>query len=301
MFFCNIAEEFLARLREKERRLMDVSMNSIALVKYRGNIKRALEQGLVHIGGFGELASPVLIKPNICTINDGTGYSVTRVETVEALIELLLETDKRLSIRIVESDSESKFAKEAFQKFGYTQLCADMEDSGFDVGTVNLSNTPLMKLSFQGDYFENPELPEVIINAGYFISVAIPKTHYLAFLTGVLKNLFGTLPRKNQAFYHSRIDEVIVDLARIIRPNLSIVDARVGVEGWNGPKTRQLGAFIMGHGAVSVDSTMARIMGFEPEQVPHIMSAYDYDMGTINPIVSGESIDSFRIKFASPR
>ena len=122
-------------------------MNSVALVNYRGNIKQSLENGLNHIGGFGVLRSPVLIKPNICTINDGTGYSCTHVETIEALIELLLETDQSLSIRIIESDSQSKSALEAFQKFGYTELCKDLRKSGFDVSTVDLSNSNLTKLA----------------------------------------------------------------------------------------------------------------------------------------------------------
>jgi uncharacterized protein (DUF362 family) len=272
-------------------------VNTVALVKYKGSVSKALEGGLAQIGGFGNLEPPVLVKPNICTISDGTGYSVTRIETVRALIDLLLKTDERLSVKIIESDSQSKFAEESFQKFGYTQLCDDMQDSGYDVSTVDLSRAPLIELQFLGDYFNNPKLPEVVLNAGYFISVAIPKTHYLSFVTGVLKNLFGILPRKDQAFYHSKINEVIVDLARIIKPNLNIVDARVGVEGWNGPKTRKLDAFIVGREAVSVDSTMARIMGFEPEQIRHIMETYDYDLGTINPKIIGESIESMAVKF----
>ena len=280
---------------------MEPSMSSVALVKCKDNVKQALEQGISRIGGFGALKSPVVIKPNICTISDGTGYSVTRIETVRALVELLLETDESLSIKIIESDSQSKFAEESFRKFGYTKLCENMQVAGFDVDTVDLSKAPSMELQFVGDYFENPELPEIVLSAGYFISVAIPKTHYLSFITGVLKNLFGILPRKDQAFYHSRINEVIVDLARIIRPNLNIVDARVGVEGWNGPKTKRIDAFIIGHGAVSVDSTMARVMGFEPEQIRHIMDTNDYDLGTIHPIVLGESVNTLAVRFRAPK
>jgi uncharacterized protein (DUF362 family) len=272
-------------------------VNTVALVRYKDSILESLQEGLEHIGGFGALESPILIKPNICTINDGTGYSVTRVETVSALIDLLLKTDEKLSIKLIESDSQSKFAEESFQKFGYSQLCENRRNSGFDVSTVDLSKAKLKELRFQGDYFENPQLPDILLDAGYFISVAISKTHYLSFVTGVLKNLFGVLPRKDQAFYHSKINEVIVDLARIIRPNLNIVDARVGIEGWNGPKTRKLDAFIIGHGAVSVDSTMARIMGFKPEQTRHIIDTADYDLGTTNPTVLGESIESIAVKF----
>jgi uncharacterized protein (DUF362 family) len=280
---------------------MDSSLDMVALVRHKDTIKQSIDEGLSRIGGFGVLKSPVLIKPNICTMSDGTGYSVTRVETIEALVELLLNADKKLSIRIIESDSESKFADDAFQKFGYTQLCNDMQELGFDVDTVNLSKTPLSELTFNGNYFENPRLPDIVLNKGYFISVAIPKTHYLSFVTGVLKNLFGILPRKNQSFYHSRIDDVIVDLARIIRPDLNIVDARIGIEGWNGPKTRKLDAFIVGHGAVSVDSTMVQIMDFEPEKIRHIMNSCPYDLGTPNPEVLGESIGSITVKFKPPK
>ena len=272
-------------------------MKTIALVKYKDSVSQTLREGLELIGGFGALESPILVKPNICTINDGTGYSCTRIETVNALIELLLETDEKLSIKIIESDSQSKFAEEAFQKFGYSKFCDDMQSSGYDVTTVDLSKASLISLSFLGDYFENPELPEILFSAGYFVSVAIPKTHYLSFVTGVLKNLFGVLPRKDQSFYHPKINEVIVDLARIIRPNLNIVDARVSVEGWNGPKTRKLDAFIVGRGAVSVDSTMARIMGFKPEQVRHVVESNDYDLGSMTPTVMGESIEEIAVKF----
>jgi uncharacterized protein (DUF362 family) len=280
---------------------MESLLNSVALVKHKDNISKTLEEGLTYIGGFGDLASPVLIKPNICTMSDNTGYSVTRVETVKALVGLLLETDEKLSIRIIESDSESKDAESAFQKFGYTKLCEEMQGAGFDVRTVDLSRAPLMELQFIGDYFRYPELPEIVLSAGYFISLAIPKTHYLSFITGALKNLFGILPRKDQAFYHSKIDEVIADLSRIIRPTLSIIDARVGIEGWNGPKTRRLDAFILGHGAVSVDATMARIMGFEPEQIRHIMNSYVYGLGTIDPSIHGESIESIAVRFKPPK
>lgn len=276
-------------------------MNSVALVKHKQIFKETLEEGIDDLGGFGDLISPVIIKPNICTINDDTGFSVTNVEVVKALAEIILEQDENISIKIIESDSQSKFVEEAFEKFGYKQLCKEMQKAGFDVAPLNLSKSPLVQIEFIGDYFENPELPDVIVEEGYFISVAIAKTHYLSFITGVLKNLFGILPRKDQAFYHPKINEVIVDLARIIRPSFNIVDARVGVEGWNGPKTRRLDAFILGRGAVSVDATMARIMGFKPEQIRHIMNSYNYNLGPINPTVVGESIESVAVEFNPPK
>ncbi len=239
--------------------LRKLNLDSAVLIKYKQNIRSTLKEGLGHLGGFGDLKSPVLIKPNICTIKDGTGHSVTDIEVVRVIIDLLLETDSKLSIKIIESDSQSKNAEEAFAKFGYTKYCEDKQKNGFDVTTVDLSRLPLTKISFDGEYFKNPELPDILTRPHYFISVAVAKTHGLSYITGVLKNLFGVLPRKDMSFYHPKIHEIITDLARILRPELNIVDARVGVEDWNGPITHRIEAFILGRQPVSVDATMTRI------------------------------------------
>jgi uncharacterized protein (DUF362 family) len=275
-------------------------LDSVALVKYKENIRSTLEEGLGHIGGFGDLKSPVLIKPNICTIKDGTGHSITDIEVVKSIIDLLLETDAKLSIKIIESDSQSKNAEEAFVKFGYTKFCEGQQDSGFDVTTVDLTSVPITKISFDGEYFKDPELPDILTSPHYFISVAVAKTHELSYITGVLKNLFGVLPRKDMSFYHKQIHEIITDLARIITPELNIVDARVGVEDWNGPITHNIGAFILGRQPVSVDATMTRIFELDPLDVKHLVKSSKHDLGALDSIVVGESIEELSMKFNLP-
>ncbi|MHA2428392.1 MAG: DUF362 domain-containing protein [Candidatus Hermodarchaeia archaeon] len=276
-------------------------MDSVALVKATQDFEKSLGDGLKLIGGFGTLQSPVVIKPNICTISDGTGYSVTSVKVVEAVVNLLLRENPSLAIRIVESDSQSKWVNEAFDKFGYSALAEERLRQNFDVACVNLSESPTELVSFEGDYFTNPELPAVLVRPGYVISVAQAKTHYLTFITGALKNLFGFLPRKDQGFYHKRINEVIVDLAQLVPPSLSVIDARVGVEGWNGPKTRQLDTFIIGRKAASIDATMLRVMGFDPENIRHVVEASRHNQGSLNPKILGEPLESVRIQFRAPK
>jgi uncharacterized protein (DUF362 family) len=275
-------------------------VDSVALVKYEGDIGKALEEGIELLGGFGTLKSPFIIKPNICTGVDKTGFAVTNVGVVEALVDLVLEEDRNLSIKIVESDSESKFADAAFEKFGYTSLEQKLRIAGFDVSAVNLSRSLTVPVKLDGLYFKDPELPTVITGSKYFVSMAVAKTHYLTFVTGTLKNLFGLLPRKDQSFYHAYINDVIVDLNRLVRPDLCIVDARVGLEGWEGPKRRRLDTFIIGRKPVSVDATMARIMGFNPEKIRHLVKAEKCGLGTVNPEVLGRSLKSTTVKFRSP-
>ena len=275
-------------------------MDCVALVKYKGNLVETLKEAIELSGGFGALKSPFIIKPNICTNWDRTGVAVTNVEIVEALIKRVLQNDERLSIKIVESNSESKFADEAFENFGYKRLEDRFRSLGFDVSLVNLSRSPTVSVKLDGLYFKNPKLPKVLTEPRYFVSMAVAKTHRLTFITGTLKNLFGLLPRKNQSFYHPYINNVIVDLNRLVRPDLCVVDARVGLEGWAGPRMRHINTLIVGRNPVSVDATMARVMGFEPERIHHLVEAKEYDLGTLNPKILGESIESTTVKFKSP-
>ena len=275
-------------------------MEPVALIQHQGDIRKSLEQGLNFIDGLHGLKSPVIIKPNICTGEEKSGFANTNVKVVEALITLVLEKDSTVSIKIVESDSGAKFADDAFRTFGYTDLEERMKRLGFDVSLVNLSRSPTAPVQLDGLYFKDPELPTIITEPSFFVSLAVAKTHGLAFITGTLKNLFGLLPRKDQFVYHPHINEIIVDLNRVVRSDLCIVDARVGIEGWAGPRKRHLDAFIVGKNTVSVDSTMARVMGFDPCMIRQLLVAEKVGLGSLHPKVLGVSVESIRVQFNPP-
>ena len=274
--------------------------DSVALVKHKGDLEETLEKAIDIIGGFGQLRSPVIIKPNICADYDRTGFAVTDVNVVELLIRLILKEDRELSVKIVESDSGSKWADEAFEIFGYQSLEEKMKNLGFDISLINLSHSPTSLIKLDGLYFKELELPRIILGSKYFISLAVAKTHGLSFITGALKNLFGLVPRKDHHIYHPSIHEVIVDLTKVIKPDLCIIDARVGLETWMGPTKRRLDTFIVGKNPVSVDSTMARAMGFEPRKIQHLVEAEKIGLGSLNPEVRGIELESIEVQFNPP-
>jgi len=100
--------------------------------------------------------------------------------------------------------------------------------------------------------------------------------------------------------YHPYINKVIVDLNRMITPDLCIVDARVGLEGWAGPRMRRLDVFIIGWNPVAVDSTMARVMGFNPEKIRQLLEAEQMGLGSLHPKVLGASVESVKVQFNLP-
>jgi uncharacterized protein (DUF362 family) len=275
-------------------------VDSVALVRCEGHPEVALREAGRLIGGLEFPESWLTIKPNICAGVDETGAANTRVDMVESLITLILEENRHLSIRIVEADSMSKFADEAFTRFGYRDLVSRLSDKGFDVSLVNLSKSPLSQVRLKGLYFQDPELPTELTEPGSFVSVAVPKTHDLTMVTGTLKNFFGLLPRKDKVHYHPRINEVIVDMNRLVKSDLCLVDARIGQEGVIKGRTRAVNALILGRKPVSVDATMARVMGFRPEKIRHIVEAEKYDLGTLYPEVLGERVESVKVEFKMP-
>jgi len=277
-----------------------VIVDSVALVKCEGHPEAALREAVALIGGFKFSKSQLTIKPNICAGVDETGVANTKVDMIESLITLILEENEHLSIRIVEADSMSKFADEAFAEFGYRDLADRLREKGFDVSLVNLSHSTLGQVRLEGLYFQDPQLPIELTEPGSFVSVAVPKTHELTLVTGVLKNFFGLLPRKDKIHYHSHINEVIVDINRLVKSDLCLVDARVGLEGVIKGRTRAVNALILGRRPVSVDATMARVMGFQPERIWHLVEAEKHGLGTLHPEVLGERVESTKVKFKSP-
>ncbi|MBT5641727.1 DUF362 domain-containing protein, partial [Candidatus Bathyarchaeota archaeon] len=131
--------------------------------------------------------------------------------------------------------------------------------------------------------------------------VALAKTHSLTMITGALKNLFGFLPRKDQVFYHPNIHEVIQDLNNMFRSSLCLIDGRMGLEGVISGNPKSLGCLILGRNPVSVDAVMARVMGFDPEKIRHIVEAGIIGLGSLNPEVIGNKVEDCRVEFKTPK
>jgi uncharacterized protein (DUF362 family) len=243
----------------------------------------------------------LILKPNLCTGNDHTGYANVKVAVVEALVDRFLEVDRDIEIRIVESDSMSKYADKAFERYGYRAYVDKLRDRGVNVSLVNLSSSPLTQFDYDGYYFKQPELPSPLVGARGFVSVALAKTHSLTWITGTLKNLFGLLPRKDQNFYHPDIHEVILDLNRMFRSGLCLIDGRMGLEGVISGNPREVGCIILGKKPVSVDATMARMMGLDPKRIRHIVEAAGHGLGSLDPVVVGDNPDSHVVEFKSPK
>jgi len=222
------------------------------------------------------------------------------VQFMRALLDEILGKGY-FPIRIVESNSTGKCIDKAFDDLGYSQLAEEYRARGHDVSLVNLSTEPTKTVPFNGLYFKEVKFPKILLGQRFFISVAKAKSHDMTHVTGAMKNLFGCLPEKDKAMYHRFIDKVIVDLNAIIKPDLNIVDARVGMEGVYTGKLIRLGVLLCGRNSLCVDATLAKVMGFDPLKIKHIALAERQGLGMIHPKVIGEQVESVATKFQKPK
>ena len=129
-------------------------------------------------------------------------------------------------------------------------------------------------------------------------------------ITCAMKNAFGGLLTKRRHFSHQFMSEVLVDLLIIqkqIHPSImAIVDGTVCGDG-AGPRTmipRIKNYLIAGYDQVAVDTVVAKMLGFNPLQLPAIKMAHDEGLGCgdFNQIeMVGEDVSNINWNFKVKR
>ena len=269
--------------------------SKVSIVKVEGaGIPRTLDRAIGLLGGYDVQGEDhILIKPNLCDLISSQAGVTTDPTVVAGLIDYLRkEANPRISI--IESNHWSADAETGFKYLGYYDLA---EEKG--VETVNLSKLPRrrVKIPFPSFYNEIP-IPEIFFEATRFVSVAKLKTHYMEGITGVLKNQFGCLPGRRKATYHPFLSEVIAALNLIIRPDLSIIDGIVAMEGL-GPTAgdpKRLGIILASFDPVAVDSVAAQIAGLSPAGVPHLSRSREVGIGkyAVDSEILGDGLEDLR-------
>jgi len=245
--------------------------HEVACVKASDNIEETLWKAIDLMGGFKPTeGSNIVIKPNLCASHKGLGVT-TDLEVIKALVRYIRGIVKNCEITIVEGDSDSS-ATVAFQKLGYTKWA---KNEG--VKLQNISEDRVVKLVLpHGKRLRTLMVPETLLFMDYFISVACLKRHAAERLTGLWKNQYGCIPEKNARLdLHPFMSEVLFDLNSVYRADLSIIDARFGLEG-SGPvegTPKPVGLLICSKNPLSADVFAFGLVEGKANRVPSIRYA----------------------------
>ncbi len=247
--------------------------NRVGIVSCRGygheELDVAVRRAVGLVGGMGDKITPgskVLVKPNMLAPKSPEAAVTTHPEVVRTVVRMVKECGA-LPI-IGDSHAIGGFNKAAALT-GFAQVARDE-----DVPLVELSVA--VKVRGSGT-FRQFEIAREVVEADHVINLPKAKTHGQMLLTLAVKNLFGCVPgrRKVQWHFKSGVDRnafatMLVELRGIIRPELNIVDAVVGMEG-NGPGSgtpREIGYIVAGADAICVDMALSEMLGVPAEKLP---------------------------------
>ncbi|MEM2999693.1 MAG: DUF362 domain-containing protein [Candidatus Bathyarchaeia archaeon] len=206
----------------------------------------------------------IFIKPNLSHPAYVPGV-VTNPTLAYELVSLLRNQAKEVIVG--ESDGFNYSCRMAFKKTG---MEAAVEKAGGRV--INLSEDKIVKVKLGGNRLKALFLPKTVLDADAIVDLALMKTHEWAMYSGAIKNLFGCVPSNKRIYLHPYINEVFYQLYRILHPQLTIMDARVAIEG-NGPTKGtpvKMGLMLTSNCALAIDLVAAKIMGLDIEEVDYL-------------------------------
>ena len=216
----------------------------------------------------------VLLKPNL--VNASPFPVTTSPELCRAVIEYVRShTHARLIIGEGCGDDVME-TPEVFVSLGYDRLAREL-----DVELMDLNHAPLVRLeNKENKIFPEIFLPEIAFES-YIISLPVLKAHSLAVMTGTLKNMMGFAPPEHysgggfwkKSFFHARMHQSIRELNRFLVPDLTLMDASVGLCQYHlgGPPCHPpLNRLIAGEDPFEIDQAGARLLGLDLQKILHI-------------------------------
>ena len=203
----------------------------------------------------------IFVKPNMSHPEYLPGV-VTCPKLLGKLVGLL--RDGASEVVVGESNGFNYPCNSAFEKTG---IEAAVKQAGGSV--INLSEDKVVKIKFQtNSALKELFLPKTVLDADAVVDLPLMKTHEFAMYSGAIKNLFGCVPSNRRIYLHPYLPEVFFRLYSVIKPQLTIMDARVGIEG-NGPtkgKPVKMDLMLTSNDALAIDITAAEIMELDWKQ-----------------------------------
>jgi uncharacterized protein (DUF362 family) len=238
----------------------------------------------------------IFIKPNLSHPEYLPGV-VTSPELMRQLVGLL--RDGNSEVVVGESNGFNYPCWTAFDKTG-TQ--AAVKAAGGTV--INLSEDKVVEVKFQGNTpLKRLFLPKTVLEADAIVDLPLMKTHEFMAYSGAIKNLFGCVPSNKRIYLHPYLPEVFYRLYSLFKPQLTIMDARIGIEG-NGPtkgKSVKMDLMLTGNDALAVDIVAAKVMMLDWKKTYLGYIANKTGMREENVGVEGLPIESVARRFEPPR
>jgi len=243
----------------------------------------------------------VLLKPNLVDYIPGNA-----INTHPKLVVAAAEVFRRLGaskVVVAEGPGHQRDTELFLAQSGYQ---SELKLHG--IPFVDLNRDELVRTRLGASYtnLNSLWLPKRVLRSDFVVSMPKIKTHHWSGVTLSMKNMFGIVPGTKYGWpknilHWSGIQQSILDVCATVPIDFVIADGIVAMEG-NGPlngTSRPLGTLVLADDPVAADATCARLMGLEPNCVPHIHEASRF-LGNSSPDLidqAGEALWRHQVPF----
>jgi uncharacterized protein (DUF362 family) len=258
------------------------------IVRVKGSPAEAVQKALDALGGIARFVQPgqvVLLKPNLGFATPPEWGATTNPQVVVAVAQACLQAGAR---RLLVVDHTIAPSDRCFDRSGIAAALAPIKG----VKLVALDNPKSYRPVEipEGRALKRTDIIEIALTADVLINIPIVKSHTATGVSCGLKNLMGLI--WDRQIFHTEIDihTGIADLATVIRPELTIVDAMVVLKtrGPTGPgDVETLNTLVAGVDPVAVDAYAIGLSTWNqqtlaPGQVSYLRQAAERGVGTLD-------------------
>jgi uncharacterized protein (DUF362 family) len=241
-------------------------------------ITRAAVEAIGGIGRFISRGDVVVIKPNIAWDRLPEQAATTNPEVVGAMVRLCFEAGAK-KVKIF--DRPVNDPRRCYVQSG---IASAVKPLGAEIEYVD--DRKFREIAIKGQALKSWPLYTEIFEADKLINLPIAKHHGLAKITMSMKNWMGVMGGRRNTI-HQRLDESLADLALVIRPTLTVLDA-VRVLTANGPQggdladVKKLDTVVAGVDQVAIDSFGATLFGMKGGDLGYVRNAAGRGIGTMD-------------------
>ncbi len=248
------------------------------------NVRSAIDR----MGGMRRFVSSddvVVIKPNIGWERTPAQAANTHPGVVAEVARACLEVKPR---RVIVCDCPVSESRRAFERSG---IMAAARDAGAEVVLPEESSYHSVQIS---DRLGTWDVLEPFLLATKLINVPVAKHHSLTGVTAGMKNWIG-ITGKLRVMFHNDIQRSVAELAALMRPTLTVVDASrvlmdAGPQGGSLADVKQVGAVAVGVDPVALEAWAFSLFGVGPDELPQFirmtegMGLGKADFGSLAPV-----------------
>jgi uncharacterized protein (DUF362 family) len=258
------------------------------LVVISGEPAAAARKALEALGGlsrFIKKGQKVIIKPNMSFARTPEFGATTHPLVVAAVAQACTEAGAR---EVLVLDHTLQRAELCLDRSGIRDACKSLPG----VHVLALQDRKFfqeIKIP-QGKVLERVEVFKDILDNAFLINIPVAKSHSTTGVSLGLKGLMGLIWDRESFHSQFNINQGIADLATVIKPQLTILDAtRAMVSGGPGGPgdVKKLNLVIAGTDPVAVDSYGVGIapwygQNFKGRQVEHLLVSHQRGLGKID-------------------